>query len=79
MKPFYKSRKFLLLVLDAAIAIVGYAVGRYVAPEAAQDILVFVGLLQPVFVAVIVGIAVEDSAAIKQGLKAPVSSAQDEG
>lgn len=68
MKKLLASRKFLLVVLDAIVAAVGLCVGFFLKdPEWQRFILAFVGILQPVFVSVIVGIAVEDSAALKSG------------
>ncbi len=66
--PLWKSRKFLLLLLDVIISLATYFVGRFVAPEMAKDILWAIGIMQPVFVAIIVAISVEDSAAIKAGV-----------
>jgi len=66
MKSLLKSRKFLLLVLDTVIGLVTYFVGKY-AGASSEDVLTAIGLLQPVFVALIIGIAVEDSAALKAG------------
>ena len=58
----FKSRKFWLMILDVAVSLASYFIGKYVAPDAAKDILYVIGLVQPVFVAVIIGIAVEDAA-----------------
>jgi len=56
------SRKFWLLVLDTIISLILYFVGKYTAPEVNQDIEFLIMTLQPVFIAVIVGIFVEDAA-----------------
>lgn len=62
MSSLLHSRKFWLMILDLVISLISYFVGKYVTPDAAKDILYVIGLLQPVFVALIVGIAVEDAA-----------------
>jgi len=56
------SRKFLVLLLDVAVSVVSYFVTRYVNPEVTKDVLFMIGVLQPVVLAVIGGIAAEDSA-----------------
>jgi len=56
------SRKFWLLTLDTVLAITVYFVNKYGSPSFAEDSKVLFGLLQPMFVAVIVGIFVEDNA-----------------
>jgi hypothetical protein len=55
------SRKFWLLVLDTFLGIATYIIGKYYIAFAA-DAKVLFGLLQPMFVAVIVGIFAEDNA-----------------
>lgn len=67
MVPLWKSRKFLLVLLDTAIALVGFVVGRFF-PDYAKDILYILGLLQPVFVSIIVAISIEDAALKRAGL-----------
>jgi hypothetical protein len=68
MSKLLASRKFLLVCLDAAVALVGLVVGHFVGdPDLSRFILGLVGILQPVFVSIIVGIAVEDAAALKAG------------
>ena len=61
------SRKFLLLVLDTAISLVLFFVGKYAAPGLAEDIRFVIAAYQPVFVAIIVAIAVEDAALKRAG------------
>ncbi len=63
----FKSRKFWLMVSDIAISLITYFVGKYVTPEAGKDILTVIGLLQPVIVSLILGIAVEDAAMKRAG------------
>jgi len=61
MDALLHSRKFLLLCLDTVISLVIWFVGLYNPAhlDAAQQMI---AILQPVFVAVIAGIAVEDAA-----------------
>lgn len=56
------SRKFWLLILDTLVSGATYAITKYAAPQAANDALFFIGLLQPVFVALIAAITSEDNA-----------------
>jgi len=65
MNPFsglLYSRKFWLLVLDTALGISVYFVNKYASASFAADAKTLFGLLQPMFVAVIVGIFAEDNA-----------------
>ena len=62
-----KSRKFWLMVVDLVVSLAGYFITKYVNPGAAQDALFIIGALQPVIIAVIVGITVEDAAALRAG------------
>ena len=55
------SRKFWLLILDTVISLAIYFISKYV-PGAAEDVKLVIGLLQPVFVSIILAIAVEDAA-----------------
>ncbi len=61
------SRKFLLLVLDTVISLTTYFVGKY-AGATSQDVLFFIGALQPIFVMVIHGITAEDVAKLREGV-----------
>lgn len=56
------SRKFWLLILNVFVSLVLYFVGKYAAPGIFDDVKVVIGLIQPVFVAIIIAIAVEDAA-----------------
>lgn len=60
------SRKFWLLILDTLIAGVTYFVTKYAAPAFVKDALFFIGLLQPVFIALIAAITSEDNAERKK-------------
>jgi len=57
------SRKFWILILDTLLGLATYFVSKY-APAAADDVKFVFGLIQPMFVTVIVGIFVEDRALI---------------
>lgn len=60
-KALLYSRKFWLIVLDAIISTVTIIVGRYAQAEA-EFIRQLITIYQPVFVAIIIGIAAEDAA-----------------
>ena len=57
-----RSRKFLLLCLDTIISLTLFFVAKYALPELAEDIGFAIAAMQPVFVAIILAIAVEDAA-----------------
>ena len=59
-KALAMSRKFLLMVLDVVISLTTYFITKYANPEAAKDVLMVLGVLQPVFVTLIASIAYED-------------------
>ena len=70
MSPFkalLQSRKFWLVIIDTVTALVGLFAAQFW-PEQQQFIISFWAALQPAFVAAIVGIAWEDSAAKKAGV-----------
>jgi hypothetical protein len=67
MASLLKSRKFWLMIADLVFSISVYFVAKYVNPLAAEDVLWLIGLLQPVVISLITGIAIED-AAIKGAL-----------
>lgn len=57
-----KSRKFWLMVFDVLISTATFFVTKYVSPDLSENILWLIGSWQPVIIALIVGIAMEDSA-----------------
>ena len=61
------SRKFWLGSADLVVSIVTYFVTKYVAPAYAKDILFLLAALQPMAIAIIVGITAEDKAAMAAG------------
>jgi len=62
----FKSRQFWLLILDTVIAIVLYAVANFF-PAFREHVGFLVVTLQPVFVMLIVAIAIEDAAEKRAG------------
>lgn len=63
MQRLIHSSKFWLLVLDVMISLVLFFTGKYASPTLAEDINFVIGAIQPVFVAIIAGIAYEDGKA----------------
>ena len=63
----FKSRKFWTAIIDIVASLTLYFVGKYAAPEIAEDVKFLIVAFQPVFVLVIAGIAFEDAAAKKAG------------
>ena len=63
MASLLHSRKFLLMVCDLLFSVAIYFVAKYVNPMASEDILWLIGMIQPVIISVITGIAIEDAAA----------------
>ena len=61
LEALLRSRKFLLLLLDTVISLILFFVGRF-APSYEEMVNMLIGTLQPVFVAIIVAIAIEDGA-----------------
>jgi hypothetical protein len=57
-----KSRKFWITIFDIVVATATYFVTKYVAPEIGEDVLWLIAAWQPVIIALITGIAVEDAA-----------------
>jgi len=62
MGDLLKSRKFWLMISDLVFSIAIYFIAKYVGPEASTDILWLIGIIQPVIISVIMGIAIEDHA-----------------
>jgi uncharacterized membrane protein len=62
MESLLRSRKFWLMILDVVISTTTYFVTANVAPDIAEHIIWVIGAWQPVIVALIIGIAVEDAA-----------------
>jgi hypothetical protein len=69
MKPnIFKSRKFWLMILDLVLSLVLFFGAKYLMPGVFEDVKYLIGALQPVFVFLIISIAIEDAAAMKSGL-----------
>jgi len=62
MSALLHSRKFWLMVLDVVVSTATFFITKYVNPELAESIIWLIGAWQPVIIAVIIGIAVEDAA-----------------
>ena len=62
LKSLFASRKFWLLLLDGVISLILLGIAQ-LAPNFQEIAEQIIAILQPVFVAVIVGIFVEDAAA----------------
>ncbi len=58
----FKSRKFLLTLLDLVVSLSAYFITKYASVDASKDVLFLIGAIQPVFVTMIYSIAVEDAA-----------------
>ncbi len=60
-----QSRKFWLMILDVIVSLVTYFVTKYAAPEMTKDILFLLTALQPVVIALIASITVQNVQHIK--------------
>ena len=60
------SRKFRLMLYDMAIALILLIGGRVLTPDDMDMVIALIGIIQPVFLAIILGTAWED-AALKRG------------
>jgi putative effector of murein hydrolase len=70
-----QSRKFWLMIFDVVISLATYFIGKYLDPESVKDILFVIGSLQPVVLAVIASITVQNVAGIKaEAYKAEAAS-----
>jgi len=67
MKPIWKSRKFLIAMVDAFAGLLALYVARFMQPEDAQLLIQTYALIQPVLLVWIGSIAFEDGAAIRAG------------
>jgi hypothetical protein len=69
-KLLFASRKFWLLILDTVISLVTLISTAVLAPAQLDFALKIVAILQPVFVSIIYGIALEDSRIIPANIQA---------
>ena len=68
MKPFYKSRKFLIAIVDAFSGLLALFVSQFV-PQYAELVISAWGFLQIPIGVWIAAIAYEDGQAMRSGLK----------
>ena len=68
MSALFRSRKFLTMLLDVVVGLVAYFIAKYAAEDIANDVMMVIGLMQPVVLAVIAGWAIEDAAAKRAGI-----------
>ncbi len=66
-KPIYRSRKFLVAMIDGGIGLAALLISRFMTPEDAKFLAAIWALWQPVVIIYIGSVAWEDSAAIKAG------------
>lgn len=67
LKRIWNSRKFRILAVDTAAALLVLLVPRFAAADVAELTLAVWGIMQPVVVALVVGIAIEDNGALRAG------------
>jgi hypothetical protein len=67
IQSLFKSRKFLLLLLDTFVALILYFLGRYAPLAWLEDTEFVILAVQPIFIALILSIAWEDAAAKRAG------------
>ena len=60
----WKSRKLWISIVDVVVSLAVYFIGKYSNPESAKDILFLIATVQPVILAVIVSITVQNVAGI---------------
>lgn len=66
IKSLLGSRKFLLLVLDVVVSVILYFASKYASPSVADDVKTLIGLMQPVWIAVIVAITIQNVEQIRK-------------
>ena len=71
MPNLFKSRKFMTAIVDLVASVILYFVGKYAVPAIAEDVVFMIGVMQPVFLLVIAGIAYEDGQAKASGMFKP--------
>lgn len=73
MQSLLKSRKFWIMVVDVAVSLITYFVTKYTAPAMSTDILFLIGSVQPVILAVIAAITVQNVEGIRNAGKPPMA------
>lgn len=66
--PIHDS-KFWTLLIDAVVGLTTFFVGKY-AGFALEDVLTVIGVIQPIFVALVVGFLQRDNAERDEGIRA---------
>ena len=61
MNGLLQSRKFWITIVDLVVSTASYFITKYVAPQTGNDVLWVIGMWQPVIIALITGIAIEDN------------------
>jgi hypothetical protein len=64
---FFKTQKFLIMVLDTVISLTLFFVSKNV-PNMLEDVKFLIGALQPMFIAIITAVAVEGVALTRMGI-----------
>lgn len=67
IKGLLRSRKFWLLIIDTVVSLITLVVGWVLSPADIDKVVTVIGIIQPVFVSVVVGIFAEDAAAKRAG------------
>jgi hypothetical protein len=67
IQSLFKSRKFLILLLDSVIALILYFLSRYAPVAWLEDTEFVILVMQPIFIALILSIAWEDAASKRAG------------
>jgi hypothetical protein len=71
--PLLQSRKFWIMCVDLFVSVSGYFLMKYADPRLATDALFLIGALQPVVLAVIASITVQNVQAMKASAEVETS------
>lgn len=63
MSRLWKSSKFWVAVIDAVSSTLAIVLAWFLAPDKVNQVLILIGIWQPIMIAVIIGTWVEDAAA----------------
>jgi hypothetical protein len=63
--PILKSRKFWIMVVDGVASLAIYFITKYMAPAAAEDVIKVLAIVQPIVLAVVASITVQNVQAMK--------------
>jgi hypothetical protein len=64
-----KSRKFWIMTVDGVATLAIYFAAKYFAPAAAEDVIKILAVVQPIIIAVVVSITVQNVAGIQAKAK----------